>query len=109
MKTINTLGYPLEPVPYIEWQKRMFDAASDPASPAHVLMPMFSEQMTSHMLEIKSAIAHPEELPEFDTTNTDIGLGETGIVCPDLSLELLDLYFRYLTRSDSAQADAATT
>lgn len=106
VKMLNSLGYPLEPVPYVEWQKRMFEAASDPASPSHALMSMFSEQMTTHMLELKSAIEHPEELPEFDTANTDAGLRGTGIICPDLSVELLTTYFRYLTRGDSARTSA---
>lgn len=105
---VKQLGYPLVPLPYIEWQQRMFKVASNPDSPSHVLMPMFSEQMTEHMLEIKAAIDDPEVLPEFDTFNTDAGLQGTGVACPDLSLSLLATYFNHMARNGMISPAAAS-
>jgi len=109
VEMVKRLGYLLVPLPYVDWQQRMFGVASNPGSPSHVLMPMFSEQMTEHMLEIKAAIDNPETLPEFDTANTDAGLRGTGVACPDLSLDLLATYFNYMARNgmiDPAVASA---
>jgi amino acid adenylation domain-containing protein/thioester reductase-like protein len=82
---IQKFGYPVKQISFNEWRKELIHHINQfPDNALHSLLPMFPEESDSEKLAI-----------QFDYQNTVKALSETGIHCPHINAELLNLYFSY--------------
>ena len=88
-KSIAALGYPLKQVPYQQWLDRLVrESHLDSGNVLQPLIALYSQSTTESVPE-----------PQFDRTNTDLGLADTGIVFPPMEQNLLKTYFSYFINS----------
>jgi len=96
---IQTFGYPLKQIPYVNWRKELIHHINYfPENALHSLLPMFPEESDSQKLEFR-----------FDYQNTLKVLSETEIYCPPINAELLNIYFSYLLNIGFLSAPEQTT
>ena len=86
-RLFESLGHPVNVIPYAEWRARLFaDARTSSANALQSLLPLFTE---------KSPFEHGLQ---FDCTNTTEGLRGSSIVCPEIDQALLGTYLDYFKR-----------
>ncbi|WP_392534212.1 amino acid adenylation domain-containing protein [Nostoc sp. C117] len=82
---IEKFGYPVKQISFVKWRKELIHHINYfPDNALHSLLPMFPAESDFKKLEIK-----------FDYQNTVKALSGTGISCPQINAELLDIYFSY--------------
>ena len=96
---VRTLGYPLQPVPYDQWQAKLINYLRHSADNA--LYPLWSlfYKILSDRQAFPEQELSPLRPPQYDCRNTIEGLKATSIVCPPPDARLLGVYFSYLTQS----------
>jgi len=94
-KINDELGYPMEKLPYKEWVDAVVQASEHTG---HALTP-FLPLLTENVEQGKTVWELYENMPVFDSSNTQNALFGTGIACPDMDKGLLTRYFAYMTGS----------
>jgi thioester reductase-like protein len=103
MQWITDYGYPLQRMPYLEWQQRLIQQTRYSQENAlYPLVPMQVEKMYKG-LTLPELYQHH---PYLDCQNTLDGLAGSGIVCPEIGGDLLRMYFDYFIRNGYLTAPA---
>jgi amino acid adenylation domain-containing protein/thioester reductase-like protein len=85
---LHTLGYPIQQVPYKQWQAKLLEIAGDsPDHPLYPLVPLFPSKETQ-----PTDNAHLQ----FDCQNVQEDLANTSITCPAIADRLLPVYVSHL-------------
>jgi thioester reductase-like protein len=90
MEIIRSLGYPLEPMAYADWQRALKRAAAsrdEPRERREFLGSAFLAIIAPHFLFYNR--------PPMDAGNLETGLQGTDIVYPDIDTKLMRVYFDY--------------
>ena len=90
---IRSLGYPLQLIPYKQWNFELLKSVENSAENAlHPLVSLFSDEAVSlQTLRILSIC--------FDSQKAIDGLAGSSISCPPIDKRLLNTYFSYLIQS----------
>jgi amino acid adenylation domain-containing protein/thioester reductase-like protein len=89
---IQSLGYPLQSLPYSQWKKRLIQQTKQ--SPNHALVPLlpiFTEKVYKDLTIMELY----QNNPEYDCQNTITGLQGTSIQCPKIDQTLVKTYLSY--------------
>jgi thioester reductase-like protein len=97
---ICSMGYPIEPVSYVEWQTRLSQQRDNPLYP---LLPFFQHKWSDEQLTYIE-LNEQGKRPEIGYEDTLIALANSSIVCPPLDPKLLSVYFSYFIRSGFLEA-----
>jgi thioester reductase-like protein len=97
---ICSMGYPIEPVSYAEWQVRLSQQRDNPLYP---LLPFFQHKWSDEQLTYIE-LNEQGKRPEIGYEDTLIALANSSIVCPPLDPKLLSVYFSYFIRSGFLEA-----
>jgi len=85
---LHTLGYPIQQVPYEQWQAKLLEIAGDsPDHPLYPLVPLFPSKETQ-----PTDNAHLQ----FDCQNVQEDLANMSITCPAIADRLLPVYVSHL-------------
>ncbi|HYG83913.1 MAG TPA: amino acid adenylation domain-containing protein [Verrucomicrobiae bacterium] len=87
----NTFGYRLEQRPFAEWVQQLAEL-SDSSNPLTPFLPM----LTGKTYKDRTVWELYENMPIYDSTNTQHALRNAAIVCPQFDLHLLKTYFNYM-------------
>lgn len=98
IETINCLGYSIQQIPYLDWQKEFQEAANHSVDNSlSPLLPMVTEKIPGKdvtYLETSSMTSQ-----SFNCENTTKGLEKISLVCPPVDGQLIATYFDYFNRS----------
>lgn len=98
IQEINSLGYSIGQIPYQDWQSEILEVVKhltdNSLSP---LLPLVVEKMPGKPLTYLETSSMASQ--SFDYQNTLNALGETSIICPPVTTQLLNVYFSYFKRS----------
>jgi thioester reductase-like protein len=89
---IDRQGYPLDLIPYADWEGRLAQTNADNA--LHSLLPFFQQRWSDAGLDFAELSLHR---PQLDCTTTVKLLATDNISCPPIDGDLLGTYFKYLT------------
>lgn len=103
VQELNRLGYPLQQVPYAQWQALLKEETNALSPLSAVLTESMAEQSLTR-LEIWLA---GNQI--FDGCQTLQALADSGITCPAVDDKLLDRYLTYLVRSGFLDTPQACT
>jgi len=81
-------GLALNPVPFVEWRRRLAEQAGQPGG----------EFVGPFLPLLEEVSAEQAYMPPFDCRNTLAGLAGSGIVCPPVGPALLRTYLDYYSR-----------
>jgi thioester reductase-like protein len=89
VRALRSFGYPLKQVPYSEWRSVLLQLAADghTDNAAYPFTPLLGPEIPDEMYL------------EFDCQNVLNGLTGSDIACMEVDEGLLDLYFRYFTKT----------
>lgn len=94
-------GYPIERVPYLQWQEKLSTQKDNPLYP---LLPFFRHQWANGLSYIE--LNEKGYRPLIGCKATLAALSGSDIVCPPLDASLLSTYFAYFIQSGFIQAPA---
>ena len=100
---IRSRGYPLERLPYQQWQERLANLSDSQQNALSPLLSFFSKRWSTEGLTIPE-FYQQDWKPKFDCQATIEALQESSIVCPPADKKLLDTYFSYFIRSGFIEA-----
>ncbi|MBO9998150.1 MAG: amino acid adenylation domain-containing protein [Cyanobacteria bacterium SID2] len=87
--SIDSFGYPIEPMLYEPWRLRLVDFVQQSRSSQwESLLPIFPDRLSEDLFQILKL--------KFDCQNTLQGLKNTSIACPPVDRRLLETYWSYL-------------
>jgi thioester reductase-like protein len=89
---IDQQGYPLDLIPYPEWEERLAQTTAENA--LHSLLPFFQQRWSDAGLDFAELSL---QRPQLDCTTTVKLLAAGEISCPAIDGDLLRTYFKYLT------------
>ncbi|WP_165964567.1 amino acid adenylation domain-containing protein [Actinomadura sp. KC216] len=99
VRRLEARGYPVRRVPYGEWVSAVVGrAAADPDEPMAPYLPMFVEPASDADISVKE-MYFAGTFPEFGRRNVEAALAGTGIHCPPVDENLIDLYLDYFVAS----------
>ena len=87
-------GYPLQKVPFTEWQDKLSAQKDNPLYP---LLPFFRHKWNNHLSYIE--LNEQGYRPLISCEATQAALSQSQIACPPLDAALLSTYFQYFIRS----------
>jgi thioester reductase-like protein len=92
---INNFGYPVQPIPYAEWYRKLLDLA---ANSPHISC---NEPLVNELIPLAPLFANQAFISkslgafEFDCINTLTGLADSAIVCPSVNESLFSMYLSH--------------
>ncbi|MBW4645647.1 MAG: amino acid adenylation domain-containing protein [Goleter apudmare HA4340-LM2] len=92
---LNSLGYPVTSIPFHQWQAKLLDMPQENA-----LTPMAS-LFTQKVLNKQQTFIETTALASsqvFDSSNTQLGLAGSDIICPPINSSVLKAYLSYFMR-----------
>ncbi|HAE06442.1 MAG TPA: polyketide synthase [Richelia sp.] len=95
---INSMGFPVEKIPYEEWQARLINNLSSPDNPLYTLRPFLLERWSDEQITIPDLYLQSRR-PKISCEETLNALAGSGIVCPPLDSELLMTYSAFLIQN----------
>lgn len=96
---LRARGYQIRDLPYRQWVERMSArTAADPDEPMAPYMPMFAEPAAGTDISVKE-MYFAGTFPEFSRHNFDTALAGTGLHCPPVDANLIDLYLDHFASS----------
>lgn len=99
VRRLRAMGYPVRDLPYDEWVTSIDRlAAGNPEHPMAPYLPMFMEPAQDWGASVKQMYCE-DTFPAFDRTNVERALAGSGLRCPPVDEDLLDLNLRYLRES----------
>ncbi|WP_161500994.1 amino acid adenylation domain-containing protein [Embleya scabrispora] len=103
VERLRAMGYPIRTVSYDEWVSYMAAlTARDPDQPMAPFMPMFLESAHDADISVKE-MYFAGTFPDFGRANLDEALADSGLTCPPVDADLLDMYLRYFVSSGFLQ------
>jgi amino acid adenylation domain-containing protein/thioester reductase-like protein len=94
---LNDLGYPIQAIPYADWQARLIAAATrTPDHPLAALLPLFVEPLPQVGNLTLGELFTQERTPLFTAPHTTRLLAAAGLECPPLDKKLLYTYIHHL-------------
>lgn len=91
----ETLGYSIEKVSYNEWVRQLNQTTIQTRDNALTpFIPLLSEEKYNG----KAVWELYENMPIYDSTNTQNALAESGLTCPIMDKKLMRTYFDYMQR-----------
>jgi amino acid adenylation domain-containing protein/thioester reductase-like protein len=98
IEKINFLGYSIQQIPYLDWQKEFQEVANHSVDNSlSPLLPMVTEKIPGKdvtYLETSSMTSQ-----SFNCENTTKGLEKISLACPPVDGQLIATYFDYFNRS----------
>jgi amino acid adenylation domain-containing protein/thioester reductase-like protein len=95
---INSLGYSIKQIPYLDWQKEFQEVANHSADNSlSPLLPMVTEKIPGKEVTYLETSSMTSQ--SFDCANTLKGLEKTSLICPPVDQKLIATYFDYFNRS----------
>jgi len=99
---IRECGYPLKKLPPDQWKEELIRQTRQSSENAlYPLLPVFLEKPYRGELTIMELY---QNTPEYRCDNALAGLSGTGITCPSINRELLEMYLSYLHKIGFLQA-----
>ncbi|WP_044257951.1 SDR family oxidoreductase, partial [Richelia intracellularis] len=95
---INSMGFPVEKIPYEEWQARLINNLSSPDNPLYTLRPFLLERWSDEQITIPDLYLQSRR-PKISCEETLNALAGSGIVCPPFDSELLMTYSAFLIQN----------
>ncbi|MFD6071561.1 amino acid adenylation domain-containing protein [Amycolatopsis lurida] len=94
---LRARGYQVRDLPYRKWVERMSArTAVNPDEPMAPYMPMFAEPATGTDISVKE-MYFAGTFPKFGRRNFDSAIAGTGLHCPPVDANLIDLYLDHFT------------
>jgi thioester reductase-like protein len=97
-------GYPLEYLPYEEWQTRLIWASRKQNNVLATLQPFFLQRWSEEQLSVPE-MYEKGRMPEVRCQATLNALAGSGITCPPLDSKLLSTYFFYFLQTGFLDAE----
>ncbi|SFM31013.1 amino acid adenylation domain-containing protein/thioester reductase domain-containing protein [Gracilibacillus orientalis] len=91
----KNMGYNINKTPYKEWVDQLVESTLNQSDNA--LTP-FLPLLTEPLYKDKTAWELYENMPKYDSSNTQVALAESGLKCPEMNHSLLHIYFDYMIK-----------
>jgi thioester reductase-like protein len=95
---IRSFGYPVEIVPYDQWQTELINNVSSVENPLYTLRPFLLERWSEKQLTIPDLYLQAHR-PHISCKDTLHALAGSSIACPTIDSELLMTYTSYLIQT----------
>jgi len=95
---VCSFGYPLQVMPYPEWQQELKKRVNSPEHPLFTLLPFLFEKWSEEQLTIPDLYLQARR-PHLSCQKTLEALEGSGITCPEPSEEVLNNYLSYFIES----------
>ncbi|MGB3403613.1 MAG: amino acid adenylation domain-containing protein [Microcoleaceae cyanobacterium] len=92
---IQSLGYPLQPLPYPQWIKVLLQYTKQ--SPNHALVPLLP-MLSEKVYDGLTIMEIYQNNPEYDCKNTLTGLQGSSIHCPEIDCSMMEIYLSYFMK-----------
>jgi thioester reductase-like protein len=95
---IQSFGYPVEKMPYEQWQAELINNVSSVDNPLYTLRPFLLERWSDEQLTIPDLYLQSRR-PHISCEDTLQALAGSSIVCPSIDTQLLMTYTSYLIQT----------
>ncbi|MBE9049542.1 thioester reductase domain-containing protein [Nostocales cyanobacterium LEGE 11386] len=95
---VRSFGYPVEMIPYEQWQAELINNVSSVDNPLYTLRPFLLERWSDEQLTIPDLYLQARR-PTISCQETLKALSGSSIVCPPIDSQLLMTYTSYLINS----------
>ncbi len=95
---IQSFGYPVEKMPYEQWQAELINNVSSQDNPLYTLRPFLLERWSDEQLTIPDLYLQSRR-PYISCEDTLQALAGSSIVCPSIDTQLLMTYTSYLIQT----------
>jgi len=97
VNNINALGYPIQQMPYENWQASLLNIDVFKENALSPLLSLFTKKISAKQQTYLETSALGSQA--FNFQNTIDGLSGNSIICPSVNFKLLSIYFSYFIRS----------
>ncbi|AFY35877.1 thioester reductase domain-containing protein [Calothrix sp. PCC 7507] len=98
IKWVKSFGYPVEAIPYEQWQAELINNVSSVDNPLYTLRPFLLERWSDEQLTIPDLYLQAKR-PHISCQDTLHALAGSSIVCPPITSELFMTYTAYLIQT----------
>ncbi|WP_414528769.1 thioester reductase domain-containing protein [Nodularia chucula] len=95
---VRSFGYPVEMIPYEQWQSQLINNVSSVENPLYTLRPFLLERWSDEQLTIPDLYLQARR-PIISCQQTLKALSGSSIVCPPIDAQLLMTYTSYLIQT----------
>ena len=95
---VRSFGYPVEMIPYEQWQSELINNVSSVENPLYTLRPFLLERWSDEQLTIPDLYLQARR-PTISCQQTLKALSGSSIVCPPIDSQLLMTYTSYLIQT----------
>ncbi|HYW19235.1 MAG TPA: thioester reductase domain-containing protein [Nodularia sp. (in: cyanobacteria)] len=95
---VRSFGYPVEMIPYEQWQSELINNVSSVENPLYTLRPFLLERWSDEQLTIPDLYLQARR-PTISCQATLKALAGSSIVCPPIDAQLLMTYTSYLIQT----------
>ncbi|MDJ0734301.1 MAG: thioester reductase domain-containing protein [Nostocaceae cyanobacterium] len=95
---ISSVGFPIEMIPYEQWQEKLINNLSSQDNPLYTLRPFLLERWSDEQITIPDLYLQSRR-PKISCEATVNALAGSGIVCPPLDSQLLMTYSAFLMQN----------
>ncbi len=95
---VRSFGYPVEMIPYEQWQSELINNVSSVENPLYTLRPFLLERWSDEQLTIPDLYLQARR-PTISCQQTLKALAGSSIVCPPIDSQLLMTYTSYLIQT----------
>lgn len=95
---VKSFGYPVEAIPYEQWQTELINNVSSVENPLYTLRPFLLERWSEEQLTIPDLYLQAKR-PHISCQETLNALAGSSIVCPPITSELFMTYTAYLIQT----------
>lgn len=95
---VKSFGYPIEMIPYEEWQSKLINEVSSTDNPLYTLRPFLLERWSDEQLTIPDLYLQSRR-PIISCQATLQALSGSSITCPPIDSQLLMTYTSYLVQT----------
>ncbi|WP_392407388.1 thioester reductase domain-containing protein [Chlorogloeopsis fritschii] len=98
LEWMNSLGFPIEVIPYEQWQAKLINDISSAENPLYTLRPFLLERWSEEQITIPDLYLQSRR-PIINCQATLNALAGSGIVCPGMDNQLFMTYSAYLIQN----------
>ena len=95
---MHSFGFPIQLIPYEEWQSKLINNVSSPENPLYTLRPFLLERWSQEQLTIPDLYLKSNR-PIISCDETLDALAGSSIVCAPINSQLFMVYSSYLIES----------
>ncbi len=95
---VKSFGYPIEMIPYEQWQSKLINEVSSTENPLYTLRPFLLERWSDEQLTIPDLYLQSRR-PTISCQATLQALSGSSITCPPIDSQLLMTYTSYLVQT----------